>query len=413
VKIVFATDQYWPSISGVSVSVDAFRTELIRLGHQVIVLAPEYPESFATDDPSTQTQHLFRFASMGLLFNDENRLVRFSEREKIDMLLLELKPDVIHVHTEFSLGRMVSQYARKHHVPLVMTAHTNWEELVDLYLPWFPKFLSRLYCRYHIRRSYNLANALVVPTTLMDHYLSRLSLRCPSTIIPTGIDPIDFEVTEPLAPKTHSMVYQRFPQLKGKRVLFFVGRLGREKNIPFLFQVLASVLQTEPNTMLLLAGDGPARKELEQEVTERGLAANVVFAGFVARKDLREYYFLADVFVFASKVESQGLVALEAMICGTPVVAIGKMGTREIMGGDNGGYMVDDDLAEFSSCVTLLLQDKQVYAEKCREALRHVEKWTMQAQAIKMLDLYETLVTAADSAEEQDELHDAAATGLY
>ena len=304
-KIVFATDQYWPSISGVSVSVDAFRRELIQLGHQVILLAPKYPES-AEQSEQDSTQLIHRFESFGLMFNDENRLVRFSERRNVWALLDQLKPDIIHVHTEFTLGRMVSKYARKRKTPLVMTAHTNWEELIDLYLPWIPKSLARFYCRLHISHSYNISDALVVPTTLMSQYLSRLALRCPSTIIPTGIDQRDFEKSEPLAPKANSKVLTRFPQLKGKRVLFFAGRLGREKNIPFLFQTLQKVLLKQPETVLLLAGDGPARKELEQLAHSQGLQNHVIFAGFVNRSDLKDYYFLADVFVFASKVESQG-----------------------------------------------------------------------------------------------------------
>jgi glycosyltransferase involved in cell wall biosynthesis len=101
---------------------------------------------------------------------------------------------------------------------------------------------------------------------------------------------------------------------------------------------------------------------------------------------------LAKVFVFASKVESQGMVVLESMACGTPVVAIGKMGTREVMGGDSGGFMVDDELETFAKMVEVLLNDSLIHKMKSDEALQHVSKWTIQLQAAKMIKLYNFLV---------------------
>ena len=112
-----------------------------------------------------------------------------------------------------------------------------------------------------------------------------------------------------------------------------------------------------------------------------GLEPNVVMVGFIPHDRLKAYYGLAEAFVFASKVESQGLVVLEAMRCGLPVVAIGKMGTREVMGGSNGGFMVDDDMDEFLASVAALLDDQDLREAKRMEALVHASKWTMHAQA--------------------------------
>lgn len=163
-------------------------------------------------------------------------------------------------------------------------------------------------------------------------------------------------------------------------------------------------------TALVIAGDGPARSELQQRVLQQGLTSHVVFTGFVERSVIKGLYSLSDVFVFASKVESQGMVALEAMTCGTPVVAIGKMGTLEIMHGDNGGFMVEDDIHEFASRVLLLLSDQRVYALKCADALKHAQNWYMRAQGAKMHHLYQSLVSQEDSVVERDIFHGATAT---
>ena len=164
-----------------------------------------------------------------------------------------------------------------------------------------------------------------------------------------------------------------------------------EKNIKFVIDVLQSLTAKHPTLHLVIVGDGQARNDLENYVTEKQLTEKVIFTGYVERENLKDFYSTANVFVFASKVESQGLVTLESMACGTPVVAIGKMGTREVMGGDSGGFMVDDDMDLFVEKVDLLLSNREICQQKSEEAEHHAERWTIQAQAVKMEKLYHSL----------------------
>jgi len=180
--------------------------------------------------------------------------------------------------------------------------------------------------------------------------------------------------------------------LRGKGFYFFAGRLGKEKNIPFLIDVFASLAPHFKNLMLVIGGDGPAKRDLQDYAKNSGLSDSILFTGYIERKKLQNFYRRAEIFVFASKVESQGMVVLEAMACGTPVVAIGKMGTREVMGGDAGGFMVDDDKSEFAEKVQLLLNNPEIHKAKAMGAKRHAESWTMEVQAEKMLKLYVKLL---------------------
>ena len=134
-----------------------------------------------------------------------------------------------------------------------------------------------------------------------------------------------------------------------------------------MIDVLKKLLPDNPNIILLISGDGPAREEIKKYAFDHGVLEHIVFTGFVERLKLKNFYSLATVFVFASKVESQGMVVLESMACGTPVVAIGKMGTREVMGGDSGGFMVDDELETFVEGVKVLLNDALLYKIKAEE----------------------------------------------
>ncbi|MDR3629169.1 MAG: glycosyltransferase [Desulfocapsaceae bacterium] len=386
--IVYFSDQYWPSISGVSVSVDAFKKQLCLMGRRVILCVPDYPGADVYDQ-NQQVKDVYRFQSHKIAFNDENRLVCRSERKKIFALLDSLQPKIIHVHTEFALGMIGTSYAKKRKIKLVMTAHTNWEDIVEHYIPVIPTGIAHLLCRLYMRFIYNKSDVLVVPTSIMELLLGLYFVKRPIRVIPTGIDMCIFNgETQP----TWQELKERFPILNGKRVLFFAGRLGKEKNIPFLIDVLASLVPFYKNLILVISGDGPARADFEEYAKNVGVAHSVLFTGYIERNNLQQFYSLAEVFVFASKVESQGMVVLEAMACGTPVVAIGKMGTREVMGGDSGGFMVDDDKHEFAENVQVLLNNPEIRHAKAERARRHAESWGVEVQAKKMLKLYRKLL---------------------
>lgn len=360
------------------------------MGHTVFLLVPDYPNAMELDK-KMNVKNVFRFKSYKIFFNDENRLVYKSEKKKIFKTLKAIKPDIIHVHTEFTMSKMATSYAKKFSVPLVMTAHTNWEELIHHYIHFIPSWIARIYCHALMRRTYNKADTVIVPTSLMEVLLNLYSVCKPIRVIPTGIDKKEFEISDSTN-ETTLQFYETYPQLRSHKILFFAGRIGKEKNITFLIDVIKELLPDNPDIILVISGDGPAMGEIRKYALEKGVIEHVVFTGFVERLKLKNFYSLAKVFVFASKVESQGMVVLESMACGTPVVAIGKMGTREVMGGDSGGFMVDDELETFAEMVEVLLNDSLIHKMKSDEALQHVSKWTIQLQAAKMIKLYNFLV---------------------
>jgi glycosyltransferase involved in cell wall biosynthesis len=326
-----------------------------------------------------------------MFFDKENRMVLQTEKKKVYALLDKLKPDVIHVHTEFFLGRMAISYAKKRDIPLVMTAHTNWEELVNEYLYFIPKKIGQRYCRHMLQKVFNKADALIAPTHLMQNVLNRYFIRTAIQVIPTGIDPKVFGLIDDQTLLSKQSIALT-KKIKDHQVLLYVGRLGKEKNIKFLIDAFYRILPNNPDSKLILVGDGPARAELEEYAKRLKITENVIFTGFIERESLAEYYAMARVFIFASKVESQGLVILESMTCGIPVVAIGEMGTKELMGGDNGGFMVQDNLDEFVEKVEMLLTDHHLHESKSAEALVEAKKWQIDMMSLKVLELYESLL---------------------
>lgn len=175
--------------------------------------------------------------------------------------------------------------------------------------------------------------------------------------------------------------------------MLFLGRIGKEKNLMVLPQVLSSVRKKVPSAHLLMVGDGPYKGELMSHFASMGLGENVTFTGYLDGDLKRSAFTIADVFVFPSITETQGLVTAEAMMCGTPVVAVGEMGTIDVMGGDNGGFMVPNDPRALVERVVGLLSDGTLWESKSREATKRAELFSTEASASKMISLYERVVS--------------------
>ncbi len=391
-RVIYATDNYWPRFSGMAVSIDTFKKGLERSGHEVHVFAPEYPG--VPERPGWDESNVRRFLSRGLFFTREDRLVKWSEKGHVLDEMKRLDPDIVHVHTEFNMSKLTMLAARKLGIPLIMSCHTYFEQYVNHYIPWVPHALGRWYARKLTVHHFNQGTIIVTPSNPMKNVLRSYGVDREIVIIPTGIDPIGLRGADRVAEIEGSTLLSRWPELRGKRILLFLGRIGKEKNLMVLPQVLSSVRKVVPSAHLLMVGDGPYREELMSHFDSMGLGGNVTFTGYLEGDQKRSAFTIADVFVFPSITETQGLVTAEAMMCGTPVVAVGEMGTIDVMGGDNGGFMVPNDPRALVERVTELLSDGTLWERKSREAVKRAELFSTEASASKMISLYERVLSS-------------------
>ena len=388
-RIAYTTDVFWPRINGVTVSTHIFLNELTRRGHDIRLWAPEYPKS---GPPMPVDPRVLRMKSVGLFFSKEDRLATPFQKQRFFAELDALDPDLVHCQTEFSVAWSALTYCRKRGLPVVMSCHTYFEQYIQFYFPFLPVQFAKLLARSLTWFLFRNGTAIVTPSESMKAVLQSYGLVSPIHVIPTGIQETEFSGVSRSKERKENLVFSAFPELKGRRLLLAVGRVSQEKNVDFLLDVVETLQKDLPGTTLLMAGNGPYLEQFKKNVTSRGLGEVVRFLGYVAREDLKHVYGVADVFTFASVTETQGLVTIEAMMCGTPVVAIGKMGTREVMGGDNGGFMVEHDVAEFSARVRQLLTDPSLYEAKSKEALAYSQGWTASAMATRLEALYEELL---------------------
>jgi glycosyltransferase involved in cell wall biosynthesis len=174
----------------------------------------------------------------------------------------------------------------------------------------------------------------------------------------------------------------------------YVGRVAFEKNIDFLLRVTEHARRTLPDVLLVIAGEGPARARLERAVAKRGLTDNVRFVGYLERKtELPACYCAAEVFAFASKTETQGLVLLEAMALGVPVVALAEMGTKDVLQEGAGCRIAPDDVAGFARTLLPLLADRDAARALGAVGRPYAAGWSETKMQCEILRLYQSLAS--------------------
>ena len=388
------TDSYWPRVNGVTVSVDSFSRALVNEGHEVIIVCSSYPDdtntniSLQKESEIADIVKIIKVPSIPSGISKEDRIAKFHKLNWVVKQVDEFFPDIIHIHSEVVIGEFGIWYARTHNLPVIYTRHTMWEEYAPNYFPFFPagfiKFLVTGILKNTLRRSYRV----IVPTPQIEAIVAKYKLNTKTCMIPTGIEINLFIQDETKSDDFRKKLEGIFPQLKNKRILLFAGRVAKEKNIEFIINILPEILLKHPDVVLLIAGNGPDLDYYKEEAQKLGINEHCVFTGYFNRADIALVYTISDLFLFPSLTDTQGLVTLEAMVSGTPVVAIGAMGTLTVMGGDNGGFMVKNDAKEFTDRVLDLLGDKELYKRKSEEAKKHAASWSIEEMTKKLITLY-------------------------
>lgn len=378
-RVLMISDVYFPRINGVSTSIQTFQRELTALGHEITLIAPEY-------GPGDETPGwIHRIPSRRVLFDPEDRMMK---REPIFALTDVMKQkdfDLIHIQTPFVAHYAGIELSRRLNIPRIETYHTHFEEYLYHYLPWSPRPLTRFVTRWFNRRQCNEMDALVVPSTAMIKVLDDYGIERPVEIIATGLEEGFF------TPGDGARFRARYGIHRERPLLVHIGRVAHEKNIDFLLHMLSILVRTMPEVLLVIAGEGPAADHLHNLTRSLKLENNVLFVGYLDRETmLKDCYNAGDAFVFASKTETQGLVLLEAMAQGVPVVSISALGTADILESRRGAVVAAEDIDEFSARTAAVLQDPALRSELGMQAQDFAREWSARAYAVKMASLYET-----------------------
>jgi 1,2-diacylglycerol 3-alpha-glucosyltransferase len=379
--IAHYTNTYYPVISGVVRSVSAFRHALIRLGHTVFVFAQE------ANGFEDHEAFIFRYPSINLpLAGDFPAVIPISSF--IDQLLPSLKLDVIHSHHPVLLGSAAANKAEELNLPLVFTFHTQYRE----YSHYFP--LSQEAVQEFVKGAIDnwlkdymkKCQHIIVPTeSVREQLFKSYGLRDKVSVIPTGIDLTPYRTAD-------GEIIRDRRGWNDDRVMISIGRLAQEKNWPVLLEAASYVMEDHPELRVVILGDGPDRDDLEEYALELGIEDRVEFVGKVPFEEIPDYLKAADFFGFASFTETQGLVSLEALAAGLPVVAVDAAGTRDVIEDGRSGILTKNSSEELASGIRRLLEDQALFSKLQKEAMSAASSFDIMVQARKLVEVYEQAI---------------------
>lgn len=375
--IAHFTNTYYPVISGVVHSVSAFRKSLTDLGHNVFIFAQEAPD-YEDEEP-----FVFRYPALNIgLPGDLPASIPFSPF--ISTLFPSLKVDVIHSHHPILLGQTAASKAEQFGLPLVFTYHSRYREysqyisLNQEFVDDFIKDAIKGWVERYMRRCQHI----VVPgESVRQRLTDEYGEISPVSVIPTGVDLDVFKAAD-------SSGLREKLGWGNDKVLISVGRLALEKNWRILLKGAHQVIERRPDTRLIIIGDGDEREDLEQYARDLGISMKVHFTGKLSFEETLRYLKAADLFCFASKIETQGLVTMEALCAGLPVVAVDATGTRDVVEHGKEGLLTEDDPEALAGSIIRILADEGMYSAFKKAAMRKSLSYAIENQTKKLVEVY-------------------------
>jgi 1,2-diacylglycerol 3-alpha-glucosyltransferase len=378
-RIVVFSNSYKGTLGGVETSIILFRRGLIEAGHQVHIVAP-MDEDFEDDEP-----YVFRVPALDLT-NQLNVSLAMPFKVPIAVTVRGIKPALIHSQHPILMGDLAAAFAQELGLPLVFTFHTRYDKYAKQYVPVVSE-LASIVMEEIIERYLEKCTHVVAPTpSIRDFILREYAPDVPVTVVPTPVDLSQYNDLEPRRIRTSL-------GLEDAELLLYVGRLVGEKNLDFLLRAFARVVAERPQARLLLVGGGLAEERLRKLARELGLGRQVVFAGVVPYNEVPHYAAAADLFVFSSVTETQGLVLTEAMAAGTPVVAVEALGSVDVLA-EGGGVLVPAQEDAFAEAVLELLTDEPRRRAMGEKAAQAVQRYTIPDATKRLLAVYEAAVAA-------------------
>ncbi len=384
-RIAVFTESYEPIVNGVSVFVATLRDELERRGHQVFIFAPrfqghtdEHPRVFRWPARHTPLMRDYPFPKL-------MAPAIWPEFESLDL-------DVVHTQTPFVLGAAGGRWARRLGIPFVSTNHTLYTEYLH-YAPIRPRGLTKLFLVRLMKWYYSGCDAVVVPSEPVKKILSGYGVTNRIEIIKTGV-----VAAAPVSLEERRRIRMELGVDGDDTLLLYVGRIAREKNLDMLLRAFASVRVAAPQTRLLLVGGGPALGEVKAQAAGLGLQDSVQFLGMLKRSEIDPLYAAADMFVFPSTTETQGIAICEAMSAGLPVVAVNAGGIPENIQPGVDGFLTDDDSNAFAERVEFLIRNQGQRSLMAASARANAASFSIERMVGDFERLYSSVIDANRSA---------------
>lgn len=381
-KIAFFTNCYKPLINGVVTSIISLKEAYERKGHEVYIFAPR------VEDYIDEEKNIFRYRSINLTSKVKYPIaIPLSFRVK--KVITEFNPDIVHVHHPFVLSSQAIMYGEKFGIPKILTLHTQYEQYA-YYIAPIPQKITQETIKMIISHLSYKIDCITAPSESMKGLIRSYGIKNRIEIIPNAIELDSFQEKNE---QKCSEIKKRYNLKEEDKIILYVGRIAREKSIDKIIKALAVIKKKGFSKMkLLIVGQGPAMDELSQLVKALRVEEDVIFTGVVSNEEISHYYKIAYLFTIASTSESFGIVIIEALASGIPVLAVRAPGAVDILTDGVDGLLTEDNVEKFANSLEKLIIEPGLREKLSEGALRTSQRYSIDVISDRMLDLYREII---------------------
>jgi len=392
------TNTYFPLVGGIEKSVQTFCEDFAQLGHFNRIITPEARDE--NGKPVRTSRGVLRVPAITGI-TEKNFSIQFPTPSLIDHWMEAIQPDIVHAHQPFLLGDTALRMARKWRAPLIFTHHTLYERYAHYFMvdnENTRRFAATLSVQYG-----NLCDLVIAPTESIKKLLEERGISKPVRVVPTGIQVSDFSNGD------REGFRQRYNIPTDARVVGQVGRLNREKNLDYVADAVQQAMAQDPKLYFLLVGEGELVEPIQESLREAGMGERFVHTGVLKGQDVVDAYAGMDLFVFASKTDTQGIVLAESFAGGTPVLAIDAPGARDCIKDGYSGRVLPETTSEeqFAATILEMMTDDKTRRAYSRQAREAAQQFDRKVCAERMLEVYAETIEVYQSTHPDEKPKDA------
>ncbi len=373
-RIVFVTNNYTPYSGGVVSSINASVHELHKVGHEVTIITLDFLGA-----QHNNPDYVIRVpCPIKFRYKTNPMAVPWWPQHHLYKIIKRFEPDIIHAHHPFLLGSEVLRVAKKLNIPIVFTYHTLYEAYLH-YIP-LPQFLTRYVTKRLVRSFCQRVDGIIAPSRAIKEYLQNAGVKTKTTIIPSSLQQQFLTNKKPEKDISTNRPFR----------LLTVGRFVKEKNIPLLFDVFQLL---QGNYTLTLVGYGAEYETIKSMAYEQYQFTpdRVRFIHKPPQEQIIRLYREADLFLFSSTTDTQGLVLVEAMARATPVIAIDGPGQRDVIRNGQNGFLVES-ADKMAKMIDFIAQNNDLQVRLQDEAWKTAQKYEPEGLIEQLVDFYEQVM---------------------
>jgi len=384
-KILLATESYYPNIDGGAVAQHNLVLELKKRGHEICVIAPGYSHKNIIEKEDGTTIYRTKGLKLPLYMEGRYHFSLFPIFQ-VKKIIKKFKPDIVDICSPYPIGLSTYICARKQDIPVVGSIHILPENMITPFHNL--KNLKRLknYLWRFLTFFFNLVDWATIPTKTGAEIYKKKGLRTNITPISNGLK------TEIFNPNNDGEYLRKKLALPMKNIVLCTGRINEEKNLDVLIKAIPHVIKKVDAHFLIVGSGGDYKQKLINLAKELNVGNNTTFTDFLDWDDYPNIYAIADLFAMPSEAELQSIVTMEAVASGLPIVVVNKGALPELTSMNNGLVFEPKNSKQMAECIVKILTDEKLKKTMGANSLELIKDHSMESVAVKFEETYKNVL---------------------